>query len=191
MSRTEKLWRWCRRNPVVAGLMAAAALFLLAGTGISSYFAIQANRKAAEAFANADRAAARGTNAAEARANLYIAHMNLAQRAWEIGNVAHVLELLKAQRPTRAGEKDLRGWEWYYQERSSVMTTSAHSHGAHCFGLERGVQPGRDAARFTRSQLDREGVGCGQRPAGTYSPGTRQLGKECGVQPGRHVAGIG
>ncbi len=36
--------RWCRRNPVVAGLTAAVAAALLAGTGISTYFAIEANR---------------------------------------------------------------------------------------------------------------------------------------------------
>jgi serine/threonine protein kinase/WD40 repeat protein/tetratricopeptide (TPR) repeat protein len=29
VSRTEKLWRWCRRNPVVAGLIAAIALLLM------------------------------------------------------------------------------------------------------------------------------------------------------------------
>jgi tRNA A-37 threonylcarbamoyl transferase component Bud32/DNA-binding beta-propeller fold protein YncE len=127
VSRAEKVWRWCRRNPVVGGLTAAAVLFLLAGTGISSYFAVLANRKAAEAIAFADRAAA---NAADARANLYIAHMNLAQRAWELGNVASVLELLEAQRPKQPWEKDLRGWEWYYQERlchDDLHTLAGHT----------------------------------------------------------------
>ena len=45
----ERLWRWCRRNPVVARLTAAAALFLLGGSGLSTYFGIQANRRAEEA----------------------------------------------------------------------------------------------------------------------------------------------
>jgi tetratricopeptide (TPR) repeat protein len=46
----ERLWRWCRRNPVVASLSTAAAFLLVAGTGISSYFAVQANQRAQEAL---------------------------------------------------------------------------------------------------------------------------------------------
>jgi hypothetical protein len=131
----ERLIRWCRRNPAVGGLTAAAALLLVAGTLISSYFAIQAKGRAVESLANAkqandnaaeasrnakraeENAAKAQANAAEARANLYAAQMNLAQRDWEAGSVAHVLELLETQHPRRTGEQDLRGWEWYYQER--------------------------------------------------------------------------
>ena len=36
----ERTWRWCRRNPVVAGLMTTVAASLIAGTAISTYFAI-------------------------------------------------------------------------------------------------------------------------------------------------------
>jgi serine/threonine protein kinase len=48
----ERLRRWCGRNPVVAGLSAAAALFLLAGTVISSFFAIQAFQQKGRADLN-------------------------------------------------------------------------------------------------------------------------------------------
>jgi hypothetical protein len=44
--------RWCRRNPVVTGLTGAVAAALLAGTVISAYFAVEADRRA-----NAERAA--------------------------------------------------------------------------------------------------------------------------------------
>lgn len=44
---------------------------------------------------------------------LYTAQMTLAQQAWESAHVGRVLELLEAQRP-KAGEEDLRGFEWYY-----------------------------------------------------------------------------
>jgi len=47
--------RWCRRKPVVAGLAAAVVVALVAGTGISTYFGVVAQRRAAEAQANADR----------------------------------------------------------------------------------------------------------------------------------------
>jgi serine/threonine protein kinase len=46
----ERTWRLCRRNPVVAALTAAVAVTLLAGTGISAYFAAQAGREAEEAL---------------------------------------------------------------------------------------------------------------------------------------------
>jgi hypothetical protein len=54
-----RLARWCRRNPVVAGLTGAVAAALLAGTVISTYFAVQANRFAIAANdrANAEQAA--------------------------------------------------------------------------------------------------------------------------------------
>jgi serine/threonine-protein kinase len=41
-----RLARWCRRNPLVASLTAAVAASLLAGTLISTYFAVQASRRA-------------------------------------------------------------------------------------------------------------------------------------------------
>jgi hypothetical protein len=46
--------RWCHRNPVVAGLAAAVAVSLLAGTVISTYFAIEANNRRERAEAAED-----------------------------------------------------------------------------------------------------------------------------------------
>jgi WD40 repeat protein/tRNA A-37 threonylcarbamoyl transferase component Bud32 len=44
-------WRWCRRNSIVAGLMFTVALCLLIGTTVSSFYALEANKRAnAEAF---------------------------------------------------------------------------------------------------------------------------------------------
>src|SRR5205823_4521488 len=45
----ERGWRWCRRNPAVAGLMGTVAAALLLGTTVSAFFAIQAHNKAVEA----------------------------------------------------------------------------------------------------------------------------------------------
>jgi eukaryotic-like serine/threonine-protein kinase len=51
-----RLWRWCRRKPLVAGLALTAALFLAAGVAFSLYFAAMENARAREATAHADRA---------------------------------------------------------------------------------------------------------------------------------------
>jgi len=49
VGRVERFWRWCRRRPLVAGLAAAVTVCLLAGTAISTYFAVQANLRARDA----------------------------------------------------------------------------------------------------------------------------------------------
>jgi len=41
VGRAQRLWRWCRRNPVMAGMSAALVLVLLAGTGTSTYYAVR------------------------------------------------------------------------------------------------------------------------------------------------------
>ena len=52
----ERCWRWCKRNPALAGLIIGIALSLVLGTALSSSLAIAATRSAARATANADRA---------------------------------------------------------------------------------------------------------------------------------------
>src|SRR5207245_4357048 len=49
VSAVERGWRWCRRNPVVALLIAAVFVALLAGTVVSWAFAIEAGNRADEA----------------------------------------------------------------------------------------------------------------------------------------------
>ncbi|HTQ39418.1 MAG TPA: serine/threonine-protein kinase [Pirellulales bacterium] len=47
--RLERSWRWCRRNPTVAGLAAAVFAILATGVAVSSYFAASASREAVAA----------------------------------------------------------------------------------------------------------------------------------------------
>jgi serine/threonine-protein kinase len=49
VGRAERMWRWGRRNPLVAGLLAAVVVSLLAGTAVASWLAMRAQEKADEA----------------------------------------------------------------------------------------------------------------------------------------------
>jgi WD40 repeat protein len=56
-------------------------------------------------------------NAAEARRNLYTAHMQQAQLEWERSNLARVRELLAKYASPAPEQVDQRGWEWHYWTR--------------------------------------------------------------------------
>lgn len=63
VGNVERTWRWCRRNPLVAGLTTGVAAAILAGLVFSSYFAIQAQRRAEEAVRERARAEAQQAKA--------------------------------------------------------------------------------------------------------------------------------
>jgi WD40 repeat protein/tetratricopeptide (TPR) repeat protein/serine/threonine protein kinase len=78
--------------------------------GIAERNAIQARQQ--EKLAAESEAKAKASELL-ARRRFYAAQMNLAMQAWRAGEVPRVLELLEGQRP-KAGEEDLRGFEWFY-----------------------------------------------------------------------------
>jgi WD40 repeat protein len=49
VGRLERSWRWCRRNPAVAGLLAAVGLTLVAGTAVAWWLALEAENGASTA----------------------------------------------------------------------------------------------------------------------------------------------
>jgi WD40 repeat protein/serine/threonine protein kinase len=119
--RLQKAWR---RNKVTFTAAAVVAAALVVGTGVSSWQAIVASRarNAEKEQRVAAQAAQRGETQerqraekgeAEARQNLYAAHMNLALHAVEEQNIGYALSLLDLHRP-QPGQADLRGWEWRY-----------------------------------------------------------------------------
>ncbi len=95
----ERCWRWCKRNPAVAGLVTGIALLLVLGTTVSTSLAIAAGRSAARATANAGRAdgEARRANDEKHRSEdrLYVAEMGLAQQAWREGQIDQMREHLQ------------------------------------------------------------------------------------------------
>jgi serine/threonine protein kinase len=129
----ERGWRWCRRNPALAGLVAGLAATLLLGAAVSIGFAVRAEgnaalarnneRDALGAKADADKNAREAQeNAREAQEQrrlaeeretraqwlVYAGQIALAQREWQDGDVGHARELLNATR------WDFRGWEHRY-----------------------------------------------------------------------------
>jgi WD40 repeat protein len=99
----ERAWRWCRRNPLPAGLLTACVVLLISGAVVSTLFGVRAERNATEAVAR-ERLA---------RRNLYLAKMQLGHDAWRDAAVPRLRELLRETRPG-PGEEDLRGFEWHY-----------------------------------------------------------------------------
>jgi eukaryotic-like serine/threonine-protein kinase len=128
VGRVEQLWRWGRRNPVVAGLAIAVGLSLLLGALASFCLGLVAAESARREAEKADEAQKASNlariKAEEAKANMdlayqrsYLSDIPLAQVAWERSEVGRVLDLLDRQRPEHTGGADPRGFEWYYLRR--------------------------------------------------------------------------
>lgn len=66
ISGSERYWRWCRRNPVIASLSVGIALVLLVGVVTATYFALAAERQTQIAQDNAEKAQANLGKAVEA-----------------------------------------------------------------------------------------------------------------------------
>jgi len=132
LGRIERAWRWCRRQPLVASLIAAVAASLLLGIGVATFFAIEAeenadiaDRKAAAARTAAERADKEANNAktalvAEKEARdktaeaLAISTTNLAQSRLKEGNVVLAHDLLD-QVP-----EEFRWGGWRYLKRQAA-----------------------------------------------------------------------
>jgi WD40 repeat protein len=114
VGNSERLWRWCRRNPLVASLAGLFALSLVLGTVIAWYFAWQANEEARLARASEKRAVE-----AQALSNRrwYVAQIPLAYQAWKDGRIGAAVADLRALRPPQPDAPDLRSFEWSYVQR--------------------------------------------------------------------------
>jgi eukaryotic-like serine/threonine-protein kinase len=148
-SRIYYLQKYARRHKVALATAACFALLLIVSAGVAAAQAI----KNKSLFTAAEEARLKEMSAkqretelrriaetergkAEVERNrsqrlLYIAHMNLAKRAWDEGNVGRVVELLDLHRP-QPGEPDLRSFEWFYMDRlchKDLLTLKGHTNG--------------------------------------------------------------
>ena len=99
----ERLWRWARRRPAGAGLVVAGVLLIATLIGSGFLYGRQKEQ------ARVKESALRG----ESERQRYAMSINLAERARTEGDFAQADKLLDGVVP-RAGDVDLRGWEWYH-----------------------------------------------------------------------------
>jgi WD40 repeat protein len=107
----ERVWRWCRRNLLVAMLSVGVMASLVAGLAMSTHLGIRA-----------------AANARTANRNLFAAHMNLAQGYWDDAKVTSMLGLLDQHDPRT--HDDLPRWTWHYLWRlchSELRTFDMHN----------------------------------------------------------------
>jgi serine/threonine protein kinase/WD40 repeat protein len=91
----ERGWRWCRRNPVVAGLLATVAASLLLGTGIAWLFAIQANANAARALEEKNHAQAAERGQREQLLEALIAEAHAKRYSGRVGQRFGTIEAVR------------------------------------------------------------------------------------------------
>jgi WD40 repeat protein/serine/threonine protein kinase len=135
----ERLGRWGRRNPLVAGLSAAVVVLAALGfIGLLGQWQMamaqeqQAKDHATKVEQERDQVQAlneqlRATQV-QLRNTLYAAQLNLAKHAWDAGGIGRVQELLEQHLP-KPGEPDLRGFEWFYLRRlchQEILTLRGH-----------------------------------------------------------------
>ena len=145
---TARLWRWCRRNPSLAGALGAAAAFLLLGSLVSSLLAVQALAEAHRADREAgiardnERLAKENEQSAKYNEELakqarqlserryYGSEMKLASLEAEAGQMGLVQQRLREHKPKTDTDPDLRGFEWYYLQRlchQDLRTLKGHT----------------------------------------------------------------
>jgi WD40 repeat protein len=115
----ERAWKWARRRPALASLLAATIAALVIGFGVSAYFAIEARQRAGEA-----RLAEREARGARVQSDRHAAHLLFREGVarCEAGDVAlgmyTLLEAWRASPEEDAGFRrvvraNLAGWRWH------------------------------------------------------------------------------
>jgi eukaryotic-like serine/threonine-protein kinase len=117
VGKTERLWRWSRRNPMVASLSASLVIVLIAGLIGMTLLWLQADERRVQAelagIAEGEATKLARENLARARWSLYVSRIQVARQELQEGHVTRARQLLDGLRPA-GDEADLRGFEWHY-----------------------------------------------------------------------------
>ncbi|MBX9681123.1 MAG: protein kinase [Gemmataceae bacterium] len=122
---SERAWKWARRRPAVASLLATLLVVIVGGFFgmLGLWVRAEGLRSVAESneqdAKNAKREADEATDVAtrrldESTRTLYASQMKLAQEAWHEAKLGRLRELLDRQLPQNNRGFDLRGFEWHY-----------------------------------------------------------------------------
>lgn len=117
----QRAWRFVRRHRVAVATAAAVLVVAAASFAVATGLLSAKNMQLAAAQRTTEQALQRQ------RQSLYVAYMNLAQRAADAGDMPRVVELLEALVP-RDGVPDLRGFEWYYLWRQAHRDVQLRGH---------------------------------------------------------------
>ncbi len=167
VGRIEHLWRWYRRNTLVASLGVLFVITLFCATVVSWTMADRAGRNEARAL--------RALSLSEGR--WYAAELGLARQDWARGQVQGATRRLDSLRPSAPGSPDLRGFEWHQLDRLCHLDLR-HARRIRRADARRGVQPRGEAGGRRRRpiQLRRTGddpdLGLDDRRAPPFLAGT-------------------
>jgi eukaryotic-like serine/threonine-protein kinase len=133
LRRFEKAYRWCRRNPTLAGLLAAGAgLLLMAGvSGTLGFYHVRLRKAKAGEEEQRGRAE---VALRQAQRYLYLDSIHLADRAYQDNQLARARELL------RDCPDEQRGWEWHYLDRithAERLDMAGHTQAVHALAFPR------------------------------------------------------
>lgn len=96
ISAMEKTWRWCLRQPAVAGLLVGIVLSLAIGLSSTSYFWMRSEK-----------------NASETQLALYRAQLNLIDTRWDNGELSEMKQTLKEE-PVRSISRQTDDFAYRY-----------------------------------------------------------------------------
>lgn len=105
ITRTERLQRWCRREPVIASLSATSAVLLI-GVAVASYVGYRTTRAAMIQVDDANKEVTAALR--ESEEGRYFTNVALADRELQDSNISRVTELLDST------SEEHRDWEWRF-----------------------------------------------------------------------------